>query len=275
METRFLFTLDAPRMMTFTRGVVMGKVSITSMIQGWGHEDFGNLLYLMGDEDSPATGESVEYRFKWLYHSEIRAGTEIGLRNTASRLRAKIRKSEPVMVDRDDVKDIPSYDTLLSGALKYMKAVEKNASMDEQELHLSHAVIIRALHKMTPAKRIEFFSQEVDYSKMAEQAGIRSGNVAAPATTMAAMGAAQLSGFGIYTAATTALGFLTGAVGVTLPFAVYTGLTSTIAFLIGPIGWLGTGLWGAWKLTGPKWNKIIPSLIYIISTNAAMQLREQ
>jgi uncharacterized protein YaaW (UPF0174 family) len=252
----------------------MEEVSIASILEGWRTEDLGNLLYLLGDEATPASPENIEHRFKWLYHSEIRAGTETGLRNTVSRLHAKLRKSEPVIVGRDDVKDIPSYNTLLSGALKYMKAVEKDATVNEQELHLSQAVIIRALQKMTPSKRVEFFSTELDFAKISEQAGIKSGDIKAPATTLAAIGAAQLSGFGIYTAATTALGFLTGAVGVTLPFAVYTGLTSTIAFLIGPAGWLGVGLWGAWKLTGPKWDKIIPGLIYMISTHAANQLRE-
>jgi hypothetical protein len=63
------------------------------------------------------------------------------------------------------------------------------------------------------------------------------------ATTLGAFGAAQASGFGIYLGATTALGFLSQAVGVTLPFAVYTGMSSTIAFLIGPVGFLAAGAW--------------------------------
>ncbi len=67
----------------------------------------------------------------------------------------------------------------------------------------------------------------------------------APLTTVAALGLAQASGFGVYLASTTSLGFVTHAVGITLPFAMYTGLSSTIAFLIGPAGWLGVSAWGS------------------------------
>ena len=94
-----------------------------------------------------------------------------------------------------------------------------------------------------------------------------------PATTFALLGAAQASGFGIYLASTTALGFLTHAVGVTLPFTIYTGMTSTIAFLIGPAGWLGAGLWGTWKLTEPEWKKLVPALVCIVATNSLKNLQ--
>ena len=60
-------------------------------------------------------------------------------------------------------------------------------------------------------------------------------------TLMGVLGIAQMSGFDIYLASTTALGFFTAAAGVTLPLAAYTGLTSTIALFIGPVGWSVAG----------------------------------
>ena len=83
----------------------------------------------------------------------------------------------------------------------------------------------------------------------------------------------QASGFGVYLAATTALGFTTSAIGITLPFAAYTGLSSTIAFVIGPAGWLAAGLWGAWKVTQAEWKKLVPVVLYIASTRARYRLR--
>lgn len=70
-------------------------------------------------------------------------------------------------------------------------------------------------------------------------------------------------------ASTTALGFITHAVGMSLPFAAYTTLTSTIAFIIGPAGWLGIGLWGFISLTGADWKKLIPAVLYIAHVNSA------
>ncbi len=86
-------------------------------------------------------------------------------------------------------------------------------------------------------------------------------------TTTAVLGAAQASGGAVYIASTTALGFLTHGVGITLPFAVYTGLTSTIAFVIGPVGWLAAGGWAFWKFTGPEWKKLTTAIVYITSRN--------
>jgi len=95
------------------------------------------------------------------------------------------------------------------------------------------------------------------------------------ATTLAALGAAQASGFGVYLGATTALGFVSHAVGVTLPFAVYTGMSSTIAFLIGPVGFLAAGAWLGWSLTSPEWTRITRGLLHIIAMRAKYEYRSQ
>lgn len=120
---------------------------------------------------------------------------------------------------------------------------------------------------MKPRERLKYFEQQVDISELLRGTRIKAHSFRGPATTFALLGIAQTSGFGIYLASTSALGFLTHAVGVTLPFAVYTGMTSTIAFIIGPPDWLTAGIWGAWKLTQPNWKKLIKALMYIISTN--------
>jgi uncharacterized protein YaaW (UPF0174 family) len=49
--------------------------------------------------------------------------------------------------------------------------------------------------------------------------------------------AAKMSGFGVYLLASTVLGSLTKALGLTLPFAVYMGMSQAIALVLGPIGW--------------------------------------
>jgi uncharacterized protein YaaW (UPF0174 family) len=234
----------------------------------WTEEEIGNLCVLLGAAQ-PYTTEQVMNRFKWLYHSRGTAGVESTARNITGKLLARITKAEsPAPIDADDLREMPTYDELLHGACRHVKVFEKNASQGEHELYLSHAVIIAALQHMNPKQRVIFFDQQVDVRKMLHEARIPGTMLGGPIHTMVLLGAAQASGFGVYVASTTALGFLTHAVGVTLPFAVYTGLSSTIAFAIGPAGWLAAGLWATWKLTQPNWRKIIPGLVFMISTNS-------
>jgi hypothetical protein len=119
---------------------------------------------------------------------------------------------------------------------------------------------------MNAKQRHEFLTRRVQLDIMAAE--FPSSGWAGPVTTLAALSAAQASGFGVYMGATTALGLASHAVGVTLPFAVYTGMTSTIAFLIGPIGFLATVGWLAHVFTSPEWARIIRGLLHIIAMRA-------
>ena len=134
------------------------------------------------------------------------------------------------------------------------------------EVYLYEKVMILAVAAMTAEQRHVFQTRQValdDLSVGFSQTGWKGA-----ATTLAALGTAQASGFGVYLGATTALGFLSHAFGVTLPFAVYAGMSSTIAFLIGPVGFLAAGAWLGWSLTGPEWPRITRGLLHIIAMRA-------
>jgi hypothetical protein len=134
------------------------------------------------------------------------------------------------------------------------------------EIYLFEAIIARMLVAMNAKQRHEFLTKRVQLDVMAAE--FPSSGWSGPVTTLAALSAAQVSGFGVYMGATTALGLASHAVGVTLPFAVYTGMTSTIAFLIGPIGFLATVGWLAHVFTSPEWARIIRGLLHIIAMRA-------
>lgn len=128
-----------------------------------------------------------------------------------------------------------SCEMLLRECCKKLK-IEKSEAEDNVLLqaYLYERVMILAVAAMTAEQRHMFLTRKVpldDLSVDFSQTGLKGA-----ATTLAALGAAQASGFGVYLGATTALGLVSHAVGVTLPFAVYTGMSSTIAFLIGPCG---------------------------------------
>jgi hypothetical protein len=57
-------------------------------------------------------------------------------------------------------------------------------------------------------------------------------------TSIATIGASQLSSFGGYLLASSTIGAVTSFVGVTLPFACYTGMSSVISVVIGCVGLL-------------------------------------
>jgi len=77
---------------------------------------------------------------------------------------------------------------------------------------------------------------------------------------------AQLSGFGVYLAASTVVGGLTGLLGLTLPFAFYAGMSKVVSILIGPVGWgaLAVGWLGA-----PSMKKLLPSVVMVAAARNA------
>lgn len=252
----------------------MQEVTIREVLKDWNEQDLSNLLVLLGDKSGEPSISKIEEKFKWLYHSRHRVGAVTTFQNLKSRVAAKVSGGTSSHITPDEIKEVPHYNLLLAKAAKHIKAYEGDPTLEECELYLSHAVIIAALQRMSPSQRIKFFNTNIDMDKIMESAKIKSTNLKGSVMAATALGVAQASGFGVFLASTTALGFLTHAIGITLPFAVYTGLTSTIAFVIGPAGWLVAGIWGAWKLTQPKWKHIIPPLLYIVSTNSLRQLRE-
>jgi uncharacterized protein YaaW (UPF0174 family) len=134
----------------------------------------------------------------------------------------------------------------------------------EVEIKIAQKVMETVWEKMTPEQRQQMeerlreTAQEFDKGK----------ELIGSASIFAALTAAQMSGFGVYLLATTTLGALSGAIGVTLPFALYTTMTSTIATVIGPVGWLGAGLFAIWKLTGANFKMLVPAVVYICALRA-------
>lgn len=127
------------------------------------------------------------------------------------------------------------------------------------EARLVHKVIGDAWARMTPAQREQL---QHEMSRAAAIEGYDK-NRFASLGPIAALSVAQLSGFGIYLFATTALSAVTGVAGIVLPFAAYTTMSSAISFVIGPVGWIGAGLFAIWKLTGPDYKKLIPAVLMI------------
>ena len=131
--------------------------------------------------------------------------------------------------------------------------------IEDLERLIAQHVLKTVWEKMTPEQRIEF---EDKMRQMAQEFD-KGGALAGGASIFTALTSAQLSGFGVYLLASTALSTLTGVIGVTLPFALYTKMSSAIAVIIGPVGWIGAGLFAIWKLTGANYKRLIPAILYV------------
>ena len=162
----------------------------------------------------------------------------------------------------------PSYETLIKGLAENLDVFDEHSDLSTLEQYICQAVIVEALGKMSPAQRKQFFEQPIDLGVAVSRGNNASSGMAGPTRTLALLGAANLPGLSLYATATTALAFVTHAVGIQLPFAITTGLTATAGFLIGPVGWLAAGTWFTWALTQPAWKKLLPCIILMISVRA-------
>ena len=84
-------------------------------------------------------------------------------------------------------------------------------------------------------------SEKEKISLELEKAGLDKNQISS-LSGITALGAAQLSGFGVYLLASSTVGAITSVLGITLPFAFYTGMYSVISFVIGPVGFLVMGV---------------------------------
>ncbi len=247
--------------------------SLREALECWAERELANLAAILEITSDTCTIDDLEARFKWLYHSRTRALASSTIKDAASKIESLLTKRASTKSDIESEYQVPTYSELVSALASELKVREERASTEDLEEYISHEIIVEALSNMRPAERRDFFYESVSVGDILSSADIDSSNLRGPMTTMAMLGAAQASGMSVYLASTTALGFLTHAVGITLPFAAYTGMTSTIAFLIGPAGWLAAAGWGFWRLTGPEWKILLPAVLYIISNNERIKLR--
>ena len=158
-----------------------------------------------------------------------------------------------------------SYKRIVHQVAKKLKInFSQSTPISKIEIKIAQNVLKTVWEKMTPEQRKKF---EQELQKTAKEFD-KTGGLIGSTAIFAFLTGAQLSGFGIYLLASTALGAITGTIGITLPFAVYTTMSSVIFVVIGPVGWIGAGLFAIWKLTGPNYKRLIPAIIYISALKA-------
>jgi uncharacterized protein YaaW (UPF0174 family) len=150
-----------------------------------------------------------------------------------------------------------AYDEVVCDVAEKLKLpkLAKTVTTCEREQRVLMGTFDRMLAEASTEQR------EVILSELARQQ--RGGDVGGVATGTAALVVANLSGFALYSAASTTLAAITGAVGVTLPFATYMGLSSVIATVTGPVGWAALAAWAVVSLGGADYKKTVPAVILV------------
>lgn len=246
-------------------------MDLQNILAELGEEHRANLAAVLNMASPNPSPEELGDEIKWLYYSKSREAVKATSGAAVNALSAVTEKvigktiEQPTLLSGEV--EMPSYEELVHGLAKKLGVDEAPTDLSKTEKYIVQAYIAECLTRMTPQQREDFFEREVETTKILGEDMIDS-DLKGPMRTMAAMGLAKAAGFQLYIAATTALGFATHAVGVTLPFAAYTGLTSTIGFLIGPGGWLAVSGWALWRVTGPEWRKLLPMVIYLIYLRA-------
>jgi len=217
----------------------------------------------------------------WAYSSRTTAHAK----QSADKLKGKIYDLVPERMKTNisrpqPVKELHEYGSALSYEFLVREVCNKLDIHDANvepigalEVYLIEDLFVRAAAQMNAHQRHAFLTSQIcldDFAAIFPQTG-----VAGPATTLAALAVAQGSGFGVYLGATTALGFVSHAVGVTLPFAIYAGMTSTIAFVIGPFGFLGAGAWLGSRILGPEWPRILRGVLHLIAMKAKYAYKDK
>lgn len=123
------------------------------------------------------------------------------------------------------------------------------------------AIVIRVFQDILDT----FTSQQRQELLMSMEHNIDDPDLTAILVSGGVMTAARLSGFGVYLLASTTLGSLTGALGITLPFAAYIGMSQSIALILGPVGWTALGGALLWSINQPNWNRLTLAVVFVAS----------
>lgn len=141
------------------------------------------------------------------------------------------------------------------------KNLPKSSTASELERHAVGAAMEQMLAKASPEERRAILA-ELAKSQTTSSTGLM--------TATGGLVLANLSGFGLYIAASSSLAAITSAVGLTLPFAVYTGMSGVLATVTGPFGWAALAVVAIVKFGGAEYKKTVPGVIAIASSRARL-----
>lgn len=145
-------------------------------------------------------------------------------------------------------------------------SIQSEAQCSSYERSIVERLFDATLNELSPEQRGQLAKS---ISQVAAERGERFTGLV---TVSSVMAIASASGFGPYLVASTVVGVMSHAIGITLPFAFYTTMSSTIALLIGPIGWAALGVWLVHRLGGPDLRRTTAAIAFVAYIRARVRL---
>lgn len=149
-----------------------------------------------------------------------------------------------------------SYYEVLKNCSNFLEIETTDNSISDMEQKIVQKQMNLIVSKLSVEEQKELEIKLIEYSS--------TNNYGKELITLGTLTGAQLSGFGIYLAASTIVGGLTSLLGVALPFAFYTGMSTVISTIIGPVGWLGLAGFTLYKFSKIDYEKLLTIIVYII-----------
>ena len=145
----------------------------------------------------------------------------------------------------------------------YKLGVKKNRKMPAYiaEKEAVVAAFNSILEKATPEQRSQIVAN------LSQQQGVP---IKGMVGVTGGLVAAHLSGFALYTAASSTLAAVAGVAGVTLPFAAFATMSSVLSIATGPVGWAMVAGWVIYGMGGPDYKKTIPCVLTIATVRARL-----
>ena len=252
----------------------MSSTPLMVEIESLSENERRNLATIL-ELDERSSPEEICEKVRWMYRSRPLEILTRPIRQRGKALKFKRRIAEPAGTRNHEGFAVPDWENLVAGLARQLKVYDRTVASNTTELYISHALTVRALNAMTAAQRKAFFDGQVEFDSVIRHGAPPDKRLARVGRGVAAIGLANAAGFTLYTASSTALGLVTHAVGITLPFAAYIGLSSTIAFVIGPAGWLAVSAYAFYKVTSTDWARLTPAIVYLINARAAKGLKPQ
>lgn len=123
--------------------------------------------------------------------------------------------------------------------MDYMKFMDKIAEKNDIYLTSTNSVYDKESELFVSLYKSNFqqlsLEEQKDFLNHLEKKGLSKDQVASLAA-LSTIGAAQISGMGVYLLASSTVGAITSALNITLAFSFYTTMSSVISTVIGPIG---------------------------------------
>src|SRR5947209_8019870 len=146
---------------------------------------------------------------------------------------------------------------IANAASKLDLGYDTSSSIEQLEAKIVSKLWSNVIATLTPEQRREL---EIRAEEEAKKFGK---TIKGELSGFGALGAAQISGFGVYMLGSTLLGAINGALGLVLGFGVFTGLSSLISIVICPAGWSALGVFTVFRLGRPNYKKLLPVVILI------------